>query len=92
MLKWPCDIGQRDIHIDSTSICQRWFINKIQRWNNADFWLTQKTILLLYYDTWKIEIFVLTLKGNHISTSKQCQFINVKSMLKSDVETALILG
>ena len=30
-------------------------------------------------------------KDDRISTSKQCQFINNKSTLKSDVETTLIL-
>ena len=29
MFKYRRDVGQRDIYIDSTLICQRWFIDKI---------------------------------------------------------------
>ena len=36
------NVGQRDIHVDSTSICQRWIIDQIQRWINFDFGLTLK--------------------------------------------------
>ena len=40
MLKWRRVIGQHDIRIDLTSICQRSFIDKIQCWNNVDLdWL-----------------------------------------------------
>ena len=56
------DVGQRDIHVDSTSICQHWFIVKTQRWNNVDFGLTLKTILLSYHHALKTKIFMLTLK------------------------------
>ena len=62
MLKQRRDVGQRDIHVDSTSIFQRWFIDQIQRWNNVDFGLTLKTILFLYHDAWKAKNFILTLK------------------------------
>ena len=58
MLKWRRDVGQRDIHVDSTSICQCWFIYKIQRWNNVDFGFTLKTILFLYHDAWKIKVYI----------------------------------
>ena len=56
------NVGQRDIHVDSTSICQRWLIDKIQRWNNVDFGLTLKTILFSYHHALKIKIFISTLK------------------------------
>ena len=56
------NVGQRDIHVDSTSICQRWFTDQIQRWNNVDFGLTLKTSFFLYHEAWKIKIFILTLK------------------------------
>ena len=62
MLKQRHDFGQRDIQVDSKSICQRWFIDKTQGWNNVDFALTPKTILFSYLDTWKVKVFVLTLK------------------------------
>ena len=55
------------------------------------FRLTLKAILFLYHDAWKIKIFILTLKSNRISTSKQRQFTNVKSMSKCNVETTLLL-
>ena len=46
----------------STSICQRWFMDQIQRWNNVDFGLTLETILFLHHDALKIKIFIFTLK------------------------------
>ena len=46
----------------STWICQRWFVDKFQRWNNVDFGLTLKTILFSYHHALKIKIFKSTLK------------------------------
>ena len=47
MLKQRHHVDQRDIHVDATSICQCWFIDKIQRWNNVDFGLTLKTVFVV---------------------------------------------
>ena len=62
------DVGQCDIHVDSMSVCQRWFINKIE--------LPLKTILFLYQDAWKVNIFRLTLKRwtyFNVETTSVCQ-------------------
>ena len=42
--------------------------------------------------SWKLESLDQRLKGDHISTSKQGQFTNVKSTSEFDVKTTLILG
>ena len=47
MLKQLHDVGQPDIHVDSMSLCQSWFIDKTQRWNSIGFRLILKTILFL---------------------------------------------
>ena len=47
MLKQRREVGQPDIQVDSISICQRWFIDKTQRWNNVDFGLTLKSNFVL---------------------------------------------
>ena len=54
--------SKRDIRVDSTSNCQRSFIDKIQCWNYVGFGLTLKTILFFHNDAWKNKIFILTLK------------------------------
>ena len=92
MLKERRDVGRRDIHVDSMLICQLWFIDKIQRWNNVDFRLTLNTILFSYHNALKLKSLYQRWKGNRIWTSKQCQLINVKSTSKFYVETTLILG
>ena len=62
MWKKRRDVGQRYIHIDWMSICQRWVIDEIQRWNNVNFGLALANDFLLYHDAWKILVFILTLK------------------------------
>ena len=75
MLKLRRNVGQRDIHVGSTSICQCWFIDESHRWNKVDFRLTVKTILSLYHDAWKIKIFILPLK--------RLQYFNVETTLST---------
>ena len=53
---------RRDIHVDSKLICQHWFIDKVQRWNNVDFGLTLKMILCSFRYAWKFKTFILSLK------------------------------
>ena len=48
------NVGQRDIHVDSTSICQRWFVDKFQRWKQLWFWVDSKNNLFSYHRAWKI--------------------------------------
>ena len=46
-------------NVDSTLICQSWFIDTIQRWNNIDSGLNWKTILFSYHDPQKKKNYII---------------------------------
>ena len=67
-------VFQRQNNVSSSTLNQRWNLTFKQRW----FWVdSEKPILFLYHDAWKIKIFIQRWNDDRISTWKQRHFINV---------------
>ena len=83
--RWPY------FNVEASSVHQRYINVKIWHWNKVDYGLILKNdfVLISYV---KLKSSYQRWKDNRIWTSKQSQFINLKSTSKFDVETTLILG